>query len=81
MRQIITAELDLETIPEQYQFLRQTQLPYRDAPGYVNCLAFEYGNRSNADFGFCLTGDTLIYSTHQVHGKYDDADTARTLTP
>jgi hypothetical protein len=51
--------------------LSATQLPYRDVPGYVNCHAFEYGNRSNADFGFCLAGDTLIYSTHQVHGKSD----------
>ncbi len=27
--------------------------------------------RHRAGFGFCLAGDTLIYSTHQVHGKSD----------
>src|SRR5260370_16940752 len=27
--------------------------------------------RHRAGFGYCLTGDTLIYSTHQVRGKPD----------
>jgi thymidylate synthase ThyX len=27
--------------------------------------------RHRAGFGFCLTGDTLIYSIHQIHGKPD----------
>jgi 5-methylcytosine-specific restriction endonuclease McrA len=71
MQQITPAEPKLETIPEQYHLLRQTQLPYRDAPGYIKCPAFAYGYRSNVNFGFCLAGDTLIYSTHQVHGKSD----------
>ena len=69
MQQIITAKL--ETTPEQHQLLRQTQLTYRDLPGYVSRYTFEYSIRSNIDCGFCLVGDTLIYSTHQVHGKSD----------
>ncbi|MDQ6660486.1 MAG: FAD-dependent thymidylate synthase, partial [Chloroflexota bacterium] len=27
--------------------------------------------RHRAGFGYCLTGDTLIYSSHNVHGKSD----------
>jgi hypothetical protein len=30
MQQIITARLNLNTAPEQFQLLRQTQLAYRD---------------------------------------------------
>jgi DNA-binding XRE family transcriptional regulator len=71
MRQIITAKFKLQTTLEQHQLLRQTQLAYCDAPGYVSRYAFEYGNISSADFAFCLVGDTLIYSTHQVNGKSD----------
>jgi thymidylate synthase (FAD) len=44
--------------------------------------------RHRAGFGFCLAGDTLIYSTHQVHGKSDGVKKRRlddlfamTLTP
>jgi 5-methylcytosine-specific restriction endonuclease McrA len=71
MRKIITSKLKLKTTPEQRQLPRQTQLAYCDAPAYVSQYAFECGNIPNADSGYCLVGDTLIYSTHQVHGKSD----------
>ncbi len=66
MRHNITAKLKLQTTLEQHQLLRQIQCTYCDRR-----YAFEYGSISSADFGFCLVGDTLIYSTHQVSGKSD----------
>lgn len=49
MQQIITAKLKLITTPEQHQWLRQTQLAYRDALNYVSRYAFEHGKTSNND--------------------------------
>ena len=47
MQQIITAKLKLLATPEQYHWLRQTQLAYRDALNYVSHYAFEHGKTSN----------------------------------
>src|SRR5260221_3707884 len=49
MQQIITAKLKLQTIPEERQLLRQTQLAYRDALNYVSQYAFAHGKMSNAE--------------------------------
>ena len=49
MQQIITAKLKLLTTPEQHQWLRQTQLAYRDALNYVSRYAFEHGKTSNTE--------------------------------
>jgi putative transposase len=49
MQQIITAKLKLNTTPEQYHALRQTQLAYRDALNYVGQYAFTHGKMSNAE--------------------------------
>ena len=48
MQQIITAKLKLVTTPEQFAFLRETQLAYRDALNAVSVYAFEHGKMSNA---------------------------------
>jgi putative transposase len=47
MKQTMTAKLKLQTTPEQFQALRQTQLAYRDALNYVSRYAFEHGKMSN----------------------------------
>jgi putative transposase len=47
MKQTIVAKLKLQTTPEQFQALRQTQLAYRDALNYVSTYAFEHGKMSN----------------------------------
>ena len=49
MQQIITAKLKLKTKPEQRQWLRQTQLAYRDALNHVSRYAFEHGKLSSAE--------------------------------
>ncbi len=48
MKTVITAKLKLNTTPEQFKALRQTQLAYRDALNYVSQYAFEHGKMSNA---------------------------------
>jgi len=47
MKQALTAKLKLQTTPEQFQALRQTQLAYRDALNYVSTYAYEHGKMSN----------------------------------
>src|SRR6202030_388273 len=47
MKQALTAKLKLQTTPEQFQKLRQTQLAYRDALNYVSQYAYEHGKMSN----------------------------------
>src|SRR5437588_5948693 len=47
MKQTIVAKLKLQTTPEQFQTLRQTQLAYRDALNYVSTYAFAHGKMSN----------------------------------
>jgi putative transposase len=47
MKQTIVAKLKLQTPPEQFQTLRQTQLAYRDALNYVSTYAYEHGKMSN----------------------------------
>jgi putative transposase len=49
MKQIITAKLKLNTTPEQFKALRQTQLAYRDALNHVSRFAFAQGKTSNRD--------------------------------
>ncbi len=49
MKQIITAKLKLNSTPEQFKALRQTQLAYRDALNHVSSFAFEHGKTSNRD--------------------------------
>jgi putative transposase len=48
MKHTITAKLKLNTTPDQYVALRQTQLAYRDALNYVCRYAFEHGKMSSA---------------------------------
>src|SRR5262249_16983007 len=43
----LIAKLKLDTTPEQFRALRQTQLAYRDALNYVSRYAFEHGKMSN----------------------------------
>lgn len=47
MKQTVTAKLKLQTTPEQFQALRQTQLAYRDALNFVSRYAFAHGKMSN----------------------------------
>src|SRR6266480_3973672 len=47
MNVTLTAKLKVQTTPEQFQALRQTQLAYRDALNYVSRYAFEHGKMSN----------------------------------
>src|ERR671923_1318555 len=47
MKQVISVKLKLQTTPEQFQALRQTQLAYRDALNYVSRYSFEHGKMSN----------------------------------
>ena len=49
MQQILTAKLKLITTLEQFAFLRQTQLAYRDALNAVSVYAFEHGRTSSPD--------------------------------
>src|SRR5438046_414639 len=44
---MLTAKLKLNTTPEQFQALRQTQLAYRDALNSVSQYAFEHGKTSS----------------------------------
>src|SRR5262245_9188131 len=43
----VTAKLKVQTTPEQFRALRQTQLAYRDALNYVSRYAFVHGKMSN----------------------------------
>ena len=47
MKVTLTAKLKLQTTPEQFQSLRQTQLAYRDGLNYVSRYAFEHDKMSN----------------------------------
>ena len=47
MNTLITAKLQLQTTPEQFRALRQTQLAYRDALNAVSRYAFAHGKMSN----------------------------------
>src|SRR6266446_1727724 len=47
MKQMLTAKLKLQTTPEQFAALRQTQLAYRDGLNSVSRYAFEHGKMSN----------------------------------
>jgi putative transposase len=49
MQQIITAKLKLQTTPEQRQWLRQTQLAYRDSLNHVSHYSFEHGKLSSVE--------------------------------
>jgi putative transposase len=44
----MTAKLKVQTTPDQFRALRQTQLAYRDALNSVSRYAFEHGKMSNA---------------------------------
>src|SRR5215469_4637307 len=47
MQCTITAKRTLQTTPQQFRALRQTQLAYRDALNYVSRSAFAHGKMSN----------------------------------
>jgi putative transposase len=47
MKQIMTAKLQLQTDPAQFQALRATQLRYRDALNFVSQYSFAQGKISN----------------------------------
>jgi putative transposase len=47
MKQMLTAKLKLNTAPEQFQALRQTQLAYRNGLNSVSRYAFEHGKMSS----------------------------------
>jgi predicted transposase len=48
MQCLLTAKLKLQTTPQQFRALRQTQLAYRDALNYVSRYAFAHGKMSGA---------------------------------
>ena len=45
---LLTAKLKLQTTPEQFRALRQTQLAYRDALNHVSLYAFAQGRMRSA---------------------------------
>jgi putative transposase len=47
MKTIMTAKLKLQTTPDQFNALRQTQLAYRNALNYVSQYAFTTGKKSS----------------------------------
>ena len=47
MQCLLTAKRTLQTTPQQFRALRQTQLAYRDALNYVSRYAFAHGKMSN----------------------------------
>ena len=47
MKAVLTAKLKLNTTPEQFKALRETQLAYRDALNAVSRYAFSQGKTSN----------------------------------
>lgn len=47
MKQTISTKLKLKTTPEQFQFLRKTQLAYRGALNFVSQFAFANGKTSS----------------------------------
>ena len=49
MNQVITAKLKLNTTPEQFAALRETQLAYRDGLNFVSEWSFANGKTSNQD--------------------------------
>jgi len=55
MKQVLTAKLKLQTTPDQFAALRQTQLAYRDALNSVSRYAFAHGKKSNQQ---CLQHET-----------------------
>src|SRR5947209_19413002 len=47
MKEMLTAKLKLNTTPQQFQALRQTQLAYRNGLNYVSQYSFEHGKMSS----------------------------------
>src|SRR5690349_6545636 len=47
MKMTIMAKLKLNTTPEQFKALRETQLAYRDSLNFASRYAFEHGKTSN----------------------------------
>jgi len=47
MKTVISAKLKLNTTPDQFGALRQTQLAYRDSLNFVSQYAFKHGKMSN----------------------------------
>ncbi len=47
MKQILSAKLQLNTSPEQFQALRRTQLAYRDGLNAASNYAFAHGKTSS----------------------------------
>src|SRR3989440_12819691 len=63
MKEMLTAKLKLNTTPEQFQALRQTQLAYRNGLNYVSQYSFEQGKMSS---GRALQRDCY----HEIRGKF-----------
>src|SRR3989440_605354 len=81
MKQMLTAKLKLNTTPEQFQALRQTQLAYRDALNSVSQYAFEHGKTSSGRalqqncyddirLKFCLPAQMACNVPRQVGATY-----------
>jgi hypothetical protein len=49
MKTTISAKLKLQTTPEQFKALRETQLAYRDSLNFASRYAFEHGKISNKE--------------------------------
>src|SRR5438874_12513064 len=63
MKQTLTAKLKLNTTPQQFQALRQTQLAYRNGLNYVSQYSFEHGKMSS---GRALQRDCY----DEIRGKF-----------
>src|SRR2546421_11906370 len=63
MKEMLTAKLKLNTTPEQFQALRQTQLAYRNGLNYVSQYSFEQGKMSS---GRALQRDCY----DEIRGKF-----------
>src|SRR3989440_8016938 len=81
MKQMLTAKLKLNTTPEQFKALRQTQLAYRDALNSVSQYAFEHGKMSSGRalqrdcyddirLKFCLPAQMACNVPRQVGATY-----------
>jgi putative transposase len=81
MKQMLTAKLKLNTTPQQFKALRQTQLAYRDALNSVSQYAFEHGKTSSGRalqrgcyddirLKFCLPAQMACNVPRQVGATY-----------
>ncbi len=84
MKQILTAKLKLQTSPEQFRALRQTQLAYRDALNHVSRYAFEHGKMSSGralqrDCDFTHVLAKFLYHMLAAHWLHSSTDSKQAV--